>query len=270
MKKILINAKAIAVAAVLFGASTATNAQQVLLDNHYNRETKKTKDGKEINYHYLWDDKEDTGFSIFGDAFKRNGAKTLSVLAEAPTKANLKNADIYIIVDPDNTVDSPKPNYMDEKEAKEIAKWVRGGGVLLLMGNDEANADLKHFNILAKKFGLTFNSDLILHVKDDDHFDDGGLYTEGSSLFNKAKYIYIKNAASIATERTAMSLLKDKAGKTAIASAKYGKGMVLAVGDPWLYNEYTNGRLPKRFENDKAADDVARWLIENSRIKKRN
>jgi unsaturated rhamnogalacturonyl hydrolase len=37
--------------------------------------------------------------------------------------------------------------------------------------------------------------------------------------------------------------------------------MVMAVGDPWFYNEYTNGRLPKDFQNDKAADDVAKWLI---------
>jgi unsaturated rhamnogalacturonyl hydrolase len=37
---------------------------------------------------------------------------------------------------------------------------------------------------------------------------------------------------------------------------------VLAVGDPWVYNEYTNGRLPKGFDNDKAVNDLAHWLIQ--------
>ncbi len=237
------------------------NAQKVTLDNFYNKEVKKDKAGNEVSFHYLWDDRDETGFSIFGEAFRRNGAKTLAVLQEAPNSNNLKRTDIYIIVDPDNVGDNPKPNYMDETAARNIVNWVKKGGVLLLMGNDEANADLKHFNILAKKIGFLFNNDLILQVKDDSHFDDGGLHTAGSSLFKKSNYIYIKNAASINIEHTAEPLLKTKNGEIAIVSAKYGKGTVLAVGDPWLYNEYTNGRLPKRFENDKAADDVAKWLI---------
>jgi hypothetical protein len=55
--------------------------------------------------------------------------------------------------------------------------------------------------------------------------------------------------------------LADKNGATVIATAKYGKGTVLAIGDPWLYNEYTNGRLPAIYENDKAASDIAGWLL---------
>ena len=53
-----------------------------------------------------------------------------------------------------------------------------------------------------------------------------------------------------------------------MAVAKYGKGMVMAVGDPWVYNEYLNGRLPADYENDKAADDVIKWLISNIPAKK--
>ncbi|MNR23499.1 hypothetical protein D3C85_1405220 [compost metagenome] len=154
---------------------------------------------------------------------------------------------------------------MDKKTATVIADWVKGGGVLLLLANDEANADLKHFNLLAAKFGFSFNNDLILGVKDDDHFDDGGLATSGSSIFETAQLIFIKNAASISIQHSATPELKTKDGKNAIVSAKYGKGMVVAVGDPWLYNEYTNGRLPAKFENDKAAIDLAKWLIKHSR-----
>jgi hypothetical protein len=63
-------------------------------------------------------------------------------------------------------------------------------------------------------------------------------------------------------------MLKNKNGATIIAVAKYGKGTVLAVGDPWLYNEYINGRLPPGYENDKAANDVAKWLIKQIPAKK--
>jgi unsaturated rhamnogalacturonyl hydrolase len=37
---------------------------------------------------------------------------------------------------------------------------------------------------------------------------------------------------------------------------------VLAVGDPWLYNEYIdNHRLPKDFENLKAAENFCIFLL---------
>ena len=243
------------------------SAQTITLDNYYNREFKKTAKGDSVLFHYLWNDSEQTGFSIFGDAFKRQGAKVLNTLTTAPNLKNLKETDVYIIVDPDNTLDSKNPNYMEEKAATDIAKWVKNGGVLLLMANDEENADLKHFNMLAQKFGFVFNGDLILSVKDDQHFDDGGLYTQESPIFKTAKYIYIKNASAIKINHSAVPVLKTKDNKVAIASAQYGKGMVLAVGDPWLYNEYTNGRLPKRFENDKAANDLAKWLIEHTKYR---
>jgi unsaturated rhamnogalacturonyl hydrolase len=51
-------------------------------------------------------------------------------------------------------------------------------------------------------------------------------------------------------------------GDNIIATAKYGKGTVFAIGDPWLYNEYTDGRkLPQEYENFTAANDLVRWLI---------
>ncbi|MGZ3767269.1 MAG: DUF4350 domain-containing protein, partial [Mucilaginibacter sp.] len=59
----------------------------------------------------------------------------------------------------------------------------------------------------------------------------------------------------------AYAVLKD-GDAVIIAVTRYGKGTVIAVGDPWLYNEYTNGRLPKGFENDKAAQDLSVWLTQ--------
>jgi unsaturated rhamnogalacturonyl hydrolase len=58
-------------------------------------------------------------------------------------------------------------------------------------------------------------------------------------------------------------------GDDIIAVAKFGKGTVFAVGDPWVYNEYIDGRkLPAELENFKAAEDIVRWAISQSKSKK--
>ena len=47
-------------------------------------------------------------------------------------------------------------------------------------------------------------------------------------------------------------------GDNIMAIAKHGKGTVFVIGDPWLYNEYVDGRrLPAEFENFNAAQDLA-------------
>ena len=52
-------------------------------------------------------------------------------------------------------------------------------------------------------------------------------------------------------------------GDKLMATVKYGKGTVFALGDPWIYNEYVDGRrLPAEFENFKAAQDLSRWLLQ--------
>jgi unsaturated rhamnogalacturonyl hydrolase len=44
-----------------------------------------------------------------------------------------------------------------------------------------------------------------------------------------------------------------------MAVSKFGRGTVFAVGDPWLYNEYVDGRkLPAAFDNYKAAQDLSK------------
>ena len=62
--------------------------------------------------------------------------------------------------------------------------------------------------------------------------------------------------------------IRTKNGQTIAATVNYGEGGVFAVGDPWLYNEYVNGRLPKTFENDKAMLDLSSWLLEKAKTKK--
>ena len=54
-----------------------------------------------------------------------------------------------------------------------------------------------------------------------------------------------------------------------MAVSKVGKGAVFAVGDPWLYNEYVNGRkLPADYDNYKAAKDLVNWIITQIPVKK--
>lgn len=236
------------------------NAQKVTLDYYFNHEIHKTPAGKVERYHYLWTEKANSGFSIFGDAFKKAGA-ALDTLDSAPTTENLKGTAIYIIVDPDTKKESPNPNYIEPKDIKAIAAWVKSGGVLLMMANDSANVELPHFNNLAAKFGMHFNDDLQNHVIDDSHFEDGAIVTTGNPVFKTAGKVFMKDACSIELSGQAKPLLKNSSGAVIIATAKYGKGTVIAVGDPWLYDEYTNGRLPKSFENDKAANDLVAWLM---------
>ena len=50
-----------------------------------------------------------------------------------------------------------------------------------------------------------------------------------------------------------------------MATARIGKGTVFAVGDPWFYNEYLDGRrLSPEYENFNAANDLVKWLIKQS------
>ncbi|ASU36646.1 unsaturated rhamnogalacturonyl hydrolase [Mucilaginibacter xinganensis] len=242
------------------GLCGSANAQKVTLDYYFNHEVHKGASGNTERFHYLWDEKGNSGFSVFGDAFKKTRA-TLDTLGAPPTTANLKGTAIYIIVDPDTKKESPNPNYINRDDINEIAAWVKKGGVLLMMANDSANVELPHFNNLAGKFGMHFNDDLQNHVTDDNHFEEGAVVTAGNPMFKTASKIFMKDVCSISLTGPTGAALKNSGGAVIIATTKYGKGTVVAVGDPWLYNEYTNGRLPAGFENDKAANDIVAWLI---------
>lgn len=238
----------------------AANAQTVTLDYYFNHEVHKTNTGMQ-RFHYLWTDIDNTGFSIWGTVFKANGLK-LDTLGSAPTVAKLRNSSIYIIVDPDTKKEAAKPNYIETADVEQIALWVKNGGVLVLMANDSANVELPHFNNLAAKFGLHFNNDLPNHVIDDKHFKDGEAVYVDKTIFKSSPTIFLKDACSISlNDPGAKAVFKSADGSAIIAATvKYGKGIVFAVGDPWLYNEYVNGRLPSNYHNDIAANELTMWL----------
>jgi unsaturated rhamnogalacturonyl hydrolase len=233
----------------------------VTLDYFFNNEYRKNSAGTLERYHYTWEALRSSGYSIWGDVFKKNGASLKSLESE-PNAQNLSGTDIYIIVDPDTKKETANPNYIEPRHVKAITDWVKRGGVLVLMANDSANAELPHLNKLAEKFGIHFNDDLYKHVIGT-QFEMGAITVPANDpVFKTAKKIYLKDIATLKLSPPATPLLTDSA-QVIIGTAKYGAGTVIAVGDPWLYNEYTNGRLPVAmgFDNDKAADDLSKWLL---------
>lgn len=240
---------------------------KVVLDGYFNNEWRKNGYGINVRRHYTWDDTENGGFSLLGDIFKSYGT-TLANLQTAPTPAILKGTSVYLMVDPDGLKDNKNPNYMDEKSATIIADWVKQGGVLLLLTNDTANCDLQHFNLLSEKFGIHF-SDKSSNMVKNNEFETGAVYNNATNtVFSRTKKMYLKEISVLDVKAPAKILLS-QGENNIMATAKYGKGSVFAVGDPWLYNEYLDGRkIPAEYENFSAANELVIWLLKQIATKK--
>lgn len=76
----------------------------------------------------------------------------------------------------------------------------------------------------------------------------------------------MKEVGPIIVSKDAKPVLKDGDGKSVfIAETQYGKGYVLAIGDPWLYNEYIDhALLPESFDNLKAASNLVNLLLKKT------
>ena len=238
----------------------------VYLDDYFNHEIRKGKLGTDEVFHYKLDERLDSGYSIFGNAFRSQGAKA-QMLSEAPTAANLKNASVYIIVDPDTAKETANPKFMEPENVKAISEWVKNGGVLALFGNDGPNCELDKFNTLSSVFGITFNKDSKFPVLNNDYTMGRVTIDAGNPILKNTKEIYIKEVSTLSLKAPATSVLTVK-GDVIIAMAKHGKGTVFVIGDPWLYNEYTDGRrLPYEYQNFTAAQDLSKWLLEQAKKK---
>jgi unsaturated rhamnogalacturonyl hydrolase len=232
----------------------------VLLDAWFNSQKRPDAFGQQVYFHYKWEDQSNSGYSLFGHIFRNFGAET-KTLYTAPTFASLRQAQVYIIVSPDIPSKNPDPHYMNPEDAAQIAAWVRAGGVLVILENDPGNADLNHLNVLSELFGIHFNNVLRNQV-DGNNFAMGKIaVSDGGPIFQHPHNLYMKEICTIAANSPASALLRDR-GDTLMASAKYGKGTVFATVDPWLYNEYTDGRkLPAEYDNFAAGNELARWIL---------
>ncbi|MBC3786410.1 glycoside hydrolase family 88 protein [Spirosoma utsteinense] len=235
------------------------------LDYYFNHEFRKDdsggpENGKPVRFHYTWEDRMHSGFWLWGNTMRELGAKTVAVPG-APTAQSLKNVDVYIIVDPDTKKETANPNYIRKPDIDAIESWVKAGGVLVLMANDTTNCEIPHFNELAGRFGMKFQDELVNRVIGTQW--EGGKLTipTGNPIFTTTQTIYIKELAPLALTPPAQPMLTS--GKHVImATARVGKGTVFAVGDPWLYNEYTDGRrIPALYQNFQAGKELVMWLL---------
>lgn len=235
--------------------------RRVGLDYYFNREFRIDASGQSIPYHYTWEDRLHSGFWWWGQVFERYGAQ-LTHLEKAPTSQSLKPLSVYIIVDPDTPKETAQPNFMDPASVKAIQNWVKAGGTLVLMANDSANCELPKFNTLARVFGIQFTGKSQNMVVNN-QFTQGSIRIPSeNAIFKKTKEVFVKELSVLAVQKPAVSLV-EKEGEVMMAVSYYGKGRVFAIGDPWLYNEYVDGRkIPAQYQNFSALHELTRWLLQ--------
>lgn len=237
----------------------------VCLDYYFNNEWRAVK-GKDTleRYHYTWEDTTNSGFSQLGRVLDWLGAD-LDTLQSPPTDSTLRRCSIYIIVDPDTPKETAQPHTITSDDIAVLKRWVKHGGILLLMANDKGNCEFEHLNALAKEFGIQFNEDNHFMVKNN-QYDMGRVTTfPQHPAFSNVKHLFMKEVTSLTATAPAEPLLV-ASNIVLIATAKFGKGLVVAVGDPWLYNEYfDNRRLPVGYENWDAGESFFRWLLREAK-----
>jgi unsaturated rhamnogalacturonyl hydrolase len=96
-------------------------------------------------------------------------------------------------------------------------------------------------------------------------FEQGRIdVTSDRNIFTSASKLYIKELSPLALSNPAKSALTDH-GDVIMAVSRYGKGTVFVVGDPWIYNEYLDGRrIDNSFQNFDAAKELAIWLLKQA------
>ena len=244
--------------------ATLAHGETVLLDAWYNSQRRMNAAGQEESFHYKWSDESDSGYALLGHIFGSYGART-ETLDSPPTQAKLTAAQFYIIVSPDIPVKNPQPHYMTEADADQIAAWVKRGGVLAMFENDPPNADIDHLNLLADRFGMHFDNVLHHHILGE-HVEDGRIpVSADGALFHHSHTLYMKDTCAISLRSPATVVVRDR-GDVVMAAVRFGRGTVFAAVDPWVYNEYTDGRknplIYSQFDNFAGGEEFVRWLLE--------
>jgi unsaturated rhamnogalacturonyl hydrolase len=241
--------------------ATMARGDTVVVDGWFNSQKREDAFGNQVEFHYKWDTWDAPGYSLFGHLFNEFGAQTQELDAE-PTAVNLKGDAVYVIASPENLDKNRQAHFANSEDAKQIAEWVRAGGVLVIMENDTSFADLDHFNTITDQFGIHFNSLLRKHVIGT-NWEQGRINIAGNGpIFHHPHTIYVKDVCTITVSSPARDVL-DEGNDVYMATGKYGKGTVVALTDPWLYNEYTDGRkLPAMYDNFAAGKEFVRWILE--------
>jgi unsaturated rhamnogalacturonyl hydrolase len=239
----------------------------VLMDAWFNSQKRTTPAGNVQLFHYKWNDDANSGYSVWGRMFQQYGMRA-ELLDHAPRAEDLKGVAIYLIASPDMPTVNPKPNYMDEESAKVIVAWVKAGGVLVMMENDVEHADQVHLDLLSDSFGIHFNPVIRNQEIDDSYANTIVNIPAGTGgIFREAHKAVMKETCTITVSARAKTILTDKGdlterGDTFMAVAHVGRGLVYANVDPWIYDEYTNGRKdPLGNDNFAGGQELTRWLV---------
>jgi unsaturated rhamnogalacturonyl hydrolase len=235
---------AVLLAGVMASAQNVSH-KVVLLDGYHNQETKQPM-------HYRWEGTDNGGFSILGEMLKGMGAE-LKTTETTTTPQTLTNVDCLIIVDPDTPAESDHPNYMGREEIEAIVPWVEKGGRLLLLGNDKGNAEFEHFNQLAERFGIHFveatlgktSGKAILKLE-----GKGPIFANGNRFYG------VDIAPLQVTRKSSAEVLLEYQNTPAMVLVHQGRGLVFALGDPWIYNEYIH-----REDNEAIARNLFLMLL---------
>jgi unsaturated rhamnogalacturonyl hydrolase len=148
---------------------------------------------------------------------------------------------MLIIVDPDTPEETEDPKYIENDEIDALTQWVKAGGRLVLLGNDKGNAEFEHLNRLAARFGIEFVETTYPKVAGKGIF----IATGKHPIFENGLSVYIVELAPLKVSGDVEIVLEDK-GTPIMALAHSGKGLVFALGDPWVYNEYINHKDNRR------------------------
>jgi len=245
----------------------------VLFDAWFNSQKRKTPDGREELFHYKYNDEANSGYSVFASMFQQYGMRVES-LDHAPRAEDLKGVAVYVIVSPDIPSLNPDLHPMDKDSADAIEQWVNEGGELVMMENDSEHADQKNFDELSDRFGVHFNTVTRNREIGEDYTNTLVKIPAGTAgIFNNEHLALMKETCTITVKGPAQAMLTDKGDNTAegdvfMAIAHVSKGLVFANVDPWVYNEYTDGRkAPLGEDNFAGGQEFVRWLVLETQLR---
>jgi unsaturated rhamnogalacturonyl hydrolase len=177
----------------------------------------------------------------------------------------LKGVSIYIITSPDIPSLNANLHPMDKDSADAIEAWVKAGGVLVEMQNDSDHAEQKGFDLLSDKFGIHYNAvDRNREIGDDYSTTIVQIPAGTGGIFHDPIKALEKETCTITVSAPAKAILTDK-GDVMMAVSHLGKGLVFANVDPWVYNEYTDGRkLPLGEQNFEGGQELVHWLVQQA------
>ena len=232
--------------ALLTLASAPLGAQTVVaLDGYHNAE-------RAMPEHYQWEGTTDGGFSKLANGFREHEVEVRTLRSRIDA-ASLQGVNLLIVVDPDTPEETPDPKYIEDSEIEAIARWVNDGGRLVLLGNDKGHAEFTHFNRLASRFGIQFLEETYPRVSGKAIL----IATGKHPIFEGGLQAYLVEVAPLKLVAPAEPMLTHE-GTDVMALAHVGRGMVFALGDPWLYNEYI-----ERNDNVRIATNLFRMLLED-------